>query len=66
MRAAVVDSEEAALIQLLFSLWQESAWEICNMEFFVVFVFVVFIGTLLYCVFDTIRHANKRLPPKSD
>lgn len=34
------------------------------MEILAVLVFLVFIGTLLYCVFDTIRHADKLLPPK--
>ena len=36
------------------------------MEFYLAAVFIIFIGGLLYCVFDTIRHANKLLPPKSD
>ena len=34
------------------------------MEFFLAVVFVVFIGGLLYYVFDTIGYANKLLPPK--
>ena len=34
------------------------------MEILAVLVFFVFIGTLLYCVFDTARHADKLLPRK--
>ena len=27
--------------------------------------FLVFLGTLIACAVDTIRHANKAVPPKS-
>lgn len=35
------------------------------MEIFLAAIFMIFIGGLLYCAFDTIQHANKALPPKS-
>jgi hypothetical protein len=36
------------------------------MEVFVVVVSLVFIGALLYCAYDAVRHADKMLPPKSN
>ena len=34
------------------------------MELILIIVFVAFIGSLLYCGYDTIRHADKTISPK--